>query len=108
VPLEEQRDLAYRVIEEELNVRDLERIVGLKTGGEQKAQKKRVAHRDEQESQAAAGPAGDLLRELAALVSKHRNRGLPAQWQVKELAQSVMVVEIVVDMKEAMLDGSDG
>ncbi|EHM10266.1 ParB-like partition protein [Thermanaerovibrio velox DSM 12556] len=72
VPLEEQRDLAYRVIEEELNVRDLERIVGLKTGGEQKAQKKRVAHRDEQESQAAAGPAGDLLRELAALVSKHR------------------------------------
>ncbi|MCX7827592.1 MAG: ParB/RepB/Spo0J family partition protein [Thermanaerothrix sp.] len=108
VPLEEQRELAYRVIEEELNVRDLERVVALKTGGEQRSQKKRSAQRDEQESQAAAGPAGELLREVAALVSKHRNRGLPAQWQVKELAQSVMVVEIVVDMKEAMLDDSKG
>lgn len=103
VPKEDQRELAYRVIEEDLNVRDLERIVALKTGSDQRP-KKKVSARSDKEERAAAGPAGDLLRELAALVNKHRNRGLPAQWQVKELAQSVMVVEIVVDMKEAIKD----
>ena len=46
---------------------------------------------------------GRILRKLAedraALVNKHRARGIPAQWKVRELAQNALVVEIVVDLK---------
>ncbi len=101
VPPERQRELAYRVIDEDLNVRDLERIVSIESGGE-KPQRKRASSRSEDESRPVTGPAGELLRELGALVNKHRNKGLAAQWQVKEMAQSVLVVEIVVDMKETI------
>jgi ParB family chromosome partitioning protein len=45
------------------------------------------------------GPAGELLHDVALLVNKHRGRGIPAQWKVRELAQNALIVEIMVDLK---------
>lgn len=49
------------------------------------------------------GPTGDLLQLLAALVESQRKKGVPVIWKVRELAQSELVVEIIVNLKEQML-----
>ena len=49
------------------------------------------------------GPTGDLLQLLASLVESQRKKGVPVVWKVRELAQSELVVEIVVNLKEKML-----
>ncbi len=51
------------------------------------------------------GPTGELLHQLASLVEAQRKRGVPVVWKVRELAQSELVVEIVVDLKEHMMEG---
>lgn len=50
------------------------------------------------------GPTGDLLHQLASLVESHRKKGVPVMWKVKELAQTELVVEIVVDLKGPMME----
>lgn len=54
------------------------------------------------------GPTGELLRHLADLVEGQRKKGVPVVWKVRELAQSELVVEIVVDLKRQLLmEGED-
>lgn len=38
------------------------------------------------------------MHDLADLINKHRGQGMAAQWQVKEMNQSSLVVEITVDL----------
>ncbi len=56
-------------------------------------------------SSGGSGPTGELLHDLALLINRHRGRGLPARWKVREVAQNALVVEIVVDLR-AGLPGS--
>ncbi|EFC90191.1 parB-like partition protein [Dethiosulfovibrio peptidovorans DSM 11002] len=49
------------------------------------------------------GPTGELLHQLADLVEKQRKKGIPVVWKVRELAQSELVVEIIVDLKKQLL-----
>jgi hypothetical protein len=41
---------------------------------------------------------GELLGDIAAMVNKHKNRGMTARWKVKQMNQSSLVVEITVDL----------
>ncbi|PIE54853.1 MAG: chromosome partitioning protein ParB [Dethiosulfovibrio peptidovorans] len=49
------------------------------------------------------GPTGELLQQLANLVEVQRRKGVPVVWKVRELAQSELIVEIVVDLKKQLL-----
>ena len=101
LPLPQQRALAYRAMEEDLTVRDLERLV------DREREERPVSGRGRRAKPSGLpanlggpeGPTGELLQDLAALVNKHRARGIPAQWKVRELAQNALVVEIIVDLK---------
>lgn len=53
------------------------------------------------------GPTGELLHQLASLVESQRKKGVPVVWKVRELAQSELVVEIVVDLKGPMLEEAE-
>lgn len=53
------------------------------------------------------GPTGDLLQLISSLVESQRKKGVPVIWKVKELAQSELVVEIVVNLKEKMIEAKD-
>jgi hypothetical protein len=44
------------------------------------------------------GSTGELLGDISALIDKHRNRGISAQWRVKQMDQSALVAEITVDL----------
>jgi hypothetical protein len=44
------------------------------------------------------GSTGELLSDISALIDKHRNRGISAQWRVKQMNQSALVAEITVDL----------
>ena len=101
LPPEQQRGLAYRAIEEDLNVRDLERLVEVDREDRPVSGRGRRAKPSGLPGHLAGpgGPTGELLQDLSALVNKHRARGIPAQWKVRELAQNALVVEIIVDLK---------
>ncbi|SMG21426.1 ParB/RepB/Spo0J family partition protein [Dethiosulfovibrio salsuginis] len=53
------------------------------------------------------GPTGDLLQLISSLVESQRKKGVPVIWKVKELAQSELVVEIVVNLKEKMIEAKE-
>ncbi|MDL2263306.1 ParB/RepB/Spo0J family partition protein [Synergistaceae bacterium OttesenSCG-928-I11] len=90
--VEEQRMLAQKAIDEDLSARALELLSESWHDG------KKTNRRNEKRSQEATdGPAGELLGDLATLINKHRNRGISAQWKVKQMDQSALVVEISVD-----------
>lgn len=91
--LEEQGALAQKAIAEDLSARVLETLSETwqsKAGTGKRTQKKEKAVSD--------APAGELLHDLAALINKHRDRGIPAQWKVKQMDQSSLIVEISIDL----------
>ena len=53
------------------------------------------------------GPTGDLLQLISSMVESQRKRGVPVIWKVKELAQRELVVEIIVNLKEKMIETKD-
>ncbi|MDR0652034.1 MAG: ParB/RepB/Spo0J family partition protein [Synergistaceae bacterium] len=88
---EDQVTLAQKAVYEEMSARALE------TAAENWNSKPRVPrHRMSRDS--AEGPGGELLGDIATLVNKHKNRGIMAQWKVKQMNQSSLVVEITVDL----------
>lgn len=95
--MEEQRLLAQKAIDEDLSARALEELAESWGGKKSTSAKKR-----ENPSETSEGPAGDLLGDLANLINKHRSKGLAAQWQVKQMNQSSLVVEISVDLLNEM------
>ena len=88
---EDQRALAQKAVDEELSARALETLA--ENWNKQPAQPKRRAARGSSD-----GPGGELLGDVAALVNRHRGQGLMAQWKVKQMNQSSLVVEITVDL----------
>ncbi len=99
LPTADQKDLAQRAVEEDLSARDLEVLTESRIGREKVTKKSRAVSRRES-SPVATGETGELLQDLSALINKYRNRGIPAQWKVRELAQNALVVEIIVDLKD--------
>jgi ParB family chromosome partitioning protein len=92
---DEQKLLAQKTIDEDLSARTLETLV--ENWGDHQPRAKRAEKKKQSSSD---GPAGELLGDLAALVTRHRNNGISAQWRVKQMNQSSLVVEISVDLTE--------
>jgi ParB family chromosome partitioning protein len=96
---EAQVTLAQKAVYEEMSARALE------TAAENWNGKPRVS-RQKARRDSADGPGGELLGDIATLVNKHKSRGIMAQWKVKQMNQSSLVVEITVDlMRNSAEDG---
>jgi len=90
--LDEQNALAQKAIAEDLSARALETLSETwqsKSGAGRRSQKK--------EKNASDAPAGEFLHDLAALINKHKERGTPAAWKVKQMDQNSLIVEIHID-----------
>jgi|GEM_PF-468874 len=90
--LDEQNALAQKAIAEDLSARALETLSETwqsKSGAGRRSQKK--------EKTASDAPAGEFLHDLAALINKHKERGTPAAWKVKQMDQNSLIVEIHID-----------
>lgn len=93
---DEQIELGNRAIKEELSVKELEALAlvlqGRNPSVRKKPPKEKNPPRKEVENR-------EILQDIAALVNKHRSKGLEAQWKVRELAGETLVIEIMVDMR---------
>ena len=96
--VDEQRLLAQKAVDEDLSARALETLA--ENWNERQPSAKRAEKKKQPSSD---GPAGELLGDLAALVTRHRNNGVSAQWRVKQMNQSSLVVEISVDLLESAI-----
>jgi ParB family chromosome partitioning protein len=94
---DEQKLLAQKAIDEDLSARALETLA-------ENWNNKARATRPKAAGKAADGPGGELLGDIAALVNRHRGRGTMAQWKVKQMNQSSLVVEISVDLMKTEAD----
>ena len=101
--MEEQRQLAQKAIDEDLSARALE---NLSEAWSNRSEPKRKQGGKRQE-ESSDGPAGELLRDLSALINKHRDRGIPAEWKVKQMDQSSLIVEISVGLLTKALAGEE-
>jgi ParB family chromosome partitioning protein len=96
LPPEEQKILAQKAIDEDLNTKTIESIA-------ENWNSKPRTPRAKAGGASGEGPGGELLGDIAALVSRHRARGTVAQWKVKQMNQSSLVVEIAVDLMKTGL-----
>ena len=101
--VEEQRLLAQKAIDEDLSARTLELLAESWHDG-----KKTNRKGDKRSQETTDGPAGELLGDIAALINRHRNRGIAAQWKVKQMDQSALVVEISVDLLDNASAAQEG
>jgi hypothetical protein len=96
--VDEQKLLAQKAVDEDLSARALETLAenwNDRQSPARKAEKKKQPSSD--------GPAGELLGDLAALVNRHRNSGVSAQWRVTQMNQSSLIVEISVNLLESAM-----
>jgi ParB family chromosome partitioning protein len=87
---DDQKLLAQRAIDEDLSTRALESLADNWNN--------KPAPRPRTNSGVTDGPGGELLGDIASLVNRHRSRGVSAQWKVKQMNQSSLVIEITVDL----------
>lgn len=99
--VDEQRMLAQKAIDEDLSAKALEELAESWNGG-----KKSNRRSDKGSQEQSDGPAGDLLGDLAALINKHRSRGIPAKWKVKQM-QDALLVEISIDLQHDASSASE-
>jgi ParB family chromosome partitioning protein len=97
---EDQRALAQKAVDEELSARALEALAE-SWNNKPRAPKRKTDTRSE------GGPGGELLGDVAALVNRHKGRGMAAQWKVKQMNQSHLVVEITVDLLKGSADSEE-
>ena len=88
---DDQRTLAQKAIDEELSARVLEALADNWSN-------KPVAPRARVSRSVNETPGGKLLGDVATLINRHKNHGLAAEWKVKQMNQSSLVVEITVDL----------
>ena len=93
--MEEQRELAQKAIDEDLSARALENLAEAWSSKDAPKRRKGAV---KQQSESSDGPAGELLRDISALINRHREMGIPAEWKVKQMDQSSLVVEISVGL----------
>ena len=101
--VEEQKLLAQKAVDEDLSARALEEL-SENWNGRSGAPRKRSRQRPE----STEGPAGELLGDIATLINRHRSKGTAAQWKVKQMNQSSLVVEISVDLMEGATVAPNG
>ena len=97
LPAEEQKTLAQKAIDEDLSTRAIESLA-------ENWNSKPPAPRSRGGRSSGEGPGGELLGDIAELVNRHRARGTMAQWKVKQMNQSSLVVEIAVDLMKTDLN----
>ena len=103
--VEEQKLLAQKAVDEDLSARALEELSENWNGRSSTPRKG-----SKQRTESTEGPAGELLGDIATLINRHRSKGIAAQWKVKQMNQSSLVVEISVDLMEGAptaLNGED-
>jgi ParB family chromosome partitioning protein len=88
---EDQVTLAQKAVREEMSSRTLE-TAAENWNGRQRAPR-RSANWDSTED-----PGGALLRDIAALVNKHKSRGTTVRWKVTQMNQSSLVIEITAGL----------
>ena len=93
---EDQRILAQKAVDEDLSSRALEALV-------ENWSNKPAAPRA-RSTRANDTPGGELLGDVATLINRYRNRGIAAQWKVKQMNQSSLVVEITVDLLKGSVE----
>jgi ParB family chromosome partitioning protein len=98
---EEQRQLAQKAIDEDLSASALEAMT--ENWGEKPRPSRSKTNRG-----ASDAPGGELLGDIAALVNRHRGLGTAAQWKVKQMNQSSLIVEITVDLLKSDADEIGG
>jgi ParB family chromosome partitioning protein len=91
LPAEEQKVLAQKAVDEDLSTRTIESLA------ENWNSKPPTPHPKGGRA-SGEGPKGELLGDIAELVNRHRARGTAAQWKVKQMNQSSLVIEITVDL----------
>ena len=101
--VDEQKLLAQKAVDEDLSARALEALSET-WNGRSSTPKKSAKQRQE----SAEGPAGELLGDIATLINRHRSKGISAQWKVKQMNQSSLVVEISVDLLDGASTNTDG
>jgi ParB family chromosome partitioning protein len=99
LPEEDQKILAQKAIDEDLSTRAIE---SLAENWNSKPPAPRSSSKGGRSS--GDGPGGELLGDIAELVNRHRARGTMAQWKVKQMNQSSLVVEISVDLMKTDLN----
>lgn len=105
-----QISASKKIIDQGLSAHDAEKLVKrLKEGepldskpsnDEEKAKSSSPEEKLTLSFRGPEGPTGELLHKLAELIDRERKKGVPVIWKVRELAQSELIVEIVVDLKE--------
>lgn len=95
LPPSAQKSLAQKSIEEELSAREMERLANSWKDGSLVAQKTAKKSKT-----AAEGKISELLHDIATMINKHRNDGLYSQWNVKEMSQTSLTVEISIDLDD--------
>ena len=93
---EDQRTLAQKAVDEDLSAKALEALAENWNNKPLVPRKRKKINHGMSES-----PGGELLGDVATLINKHRNRGLAAQWKVKQMNQNSLVVEITVDLTQS-------
>jgi ParB family chromosome partitioning protein len=97
LPAEEQKMLAQKAIDEDLSTKAIESLA-------ENWNSKPPTPRPKGSRSSGEGPGGELLGDIAELVNRHRARGTMAQWKVKQMNQSSLVVEISVDLMKTDLN----
>jgi ParB family chromosome partitioning protein len=97
LPAEEQKTLAQKAVDEDLSTRAIESLAENWNG-------KPPAPRSKGGRSSGEGPGRELLGDIAEMVNRHRARGTMAQWKVKQMNQSSLVVEISVDLMKTDLN----
>jgi ParB family chromosome partitioning protein len=97
MPAEDQRTLAQKAIDDDLSTKAIESLA------ENRNNKPRTP-RPKGGGTSGEGPGGKLLGDVAELVNRHRSRGTMAQWKVKQMNRSSLVVEITVDLMKTDRD----
>jgi ParB family chromosome partitioning protein len=96
---EEQKLLAQKAVDEDLSARTLETLA------ENWNNKPRASRQKANKN--STGTGGELLGDVATLVNKHRGQGMMAQWKVKQMNQSSLVVEITVDLLKSASESEE-
>lgn len=91
---EEQKELGFQAIEQELSVKALEAVAAAKLAQKSHPEKKTSGRLSKKKTASNR----DLIQDVADLVSQHRDKGTVAEWKVCEMTENTVLIEIRIDL----------
>ena len=101
---EEQKELGFQAIEQELSVKALEAIAAAKLAQKSHPEKKTSGRASKKKT----APNRDLIQDVAELVSQHRDKGTVAEWKVCEMTEKSVLIEIRIDLTKKEQNEANG